>query len=315
MDNTKNMAEFSGSIGHLEGIESPWGNAGGVVKTLEDVEQMARTGVGWIEAGSYTLEPRIGNSPNGEKVYHHNPETGETFNSLGMPNKGMDVVEAEIPEMAKIAHAHSKALVVNVAPVSNDPITESKELVAKAYLSGADAVLLNAGCPNVVTDDGGRHEILSHNPNALQGVLNGLSRVVERFKPVFLRTSPLENYPKASWTYGAIPGGIVSAVFTPNTWGGNKPVDEEGRPILDVPGGLGGRSGPATADAAQIQANFATSLSSVDVVRSGGITNAFELRRALGAGAVGGAGTTFFYESKNGWQDDTGRLLSDLSNP
>src|SRR5579885_3518334 len=115
------MSEFSGRIGHLEDIQSPWGNAGGVVKTVEDVERMAKTGVGWIEAGSYTLEPRPGNGPNGERVYYHNPETGETFNSLGMPNKGMDVVETEIPEMAHIARTHNKKLVVNVAPVSADP--------------------------------------------------------------------------------------------------------------------------------------------------------------------------------------------------
>lgn len=44
------MKEFNELIGGLENVESPWGNAGGVVKTIEDVERMARTGVGWIEA-------------------------------------------------------------------------------------------------------------------------------------------------------------------------------------------------------------------------------------------------------------------------
>jgi len=39
---------FDGRIGHLEGIESPFSNAGGVVKTVEDVAVMALTGVGYI---------------------------------------------------------------------------------------------------------------------------------------------------------------------------------------------------------------------------------------------------------------------------
>lgn len=308
------MTGFIGKIGHLEGIESPWGNAGGVVKTIEDVDQMAHTGVGWIEAGSYTLEPRVGNSPNGELVYYHNPQTGATFNSLGMPNKGMEEVEKEIPEMATIAHAYNKKLVINVAPVSDKPVGESVELVRRAYQAGADAVLLNAGCPNVVTDGGGRHEILSHNASALQSVLSGLAGVIEQYKPIFLRTSPMGDYGKASWVYGSIPDGLVSAIFTPNTWGGNKPLDHNGEPVLQVPGGLGGKSGPATAGQAQIQANFASNLCPhIDVVRSGGITNASELKRALGSGALAGAGTTFYYESQNGWQDDTARLLTELA--
>jgi dihydroorotate dehydrogenase len=65
------MVSFSGHIGHLEGIEQPWGNAGGVVKTPEDVERMAKTEVGWIEGGSYTMERRSNNRPDGGAVYHY----------------------------------------------------------------------------------------------------------------------------------------------------------------------------------------------------------------------------------------------------
>ncbi len=314
---------FTGKIGHVEGIESPWGNAGGVVKTVEDVERMAHTGVGWIEAGSYTLEPRIGNSPNGETVYYHNPETGETFNALGMPNKGMDIVEQEIPEMARIAHAHNKPLVVNVAPVSEDPINESRELVARAYEARADAVLLNAGCPNVVTADGGRHEILSHSPAALDMVLRGLRDVVDAHGRIFLRISPNKTYADTTIVRNVLMSdfnhNVVSAVFTPNTWAGNKPLDKNGDPILEVPGGMGGKSGPATARQAEEQTDWAVSAfqmmsgRKLDIVSSGGIVSARELGLRLRLGAVAGAGTTFFYESQNGWADDTNKLLSDLT--
>ncbi len=310
------MAEFYGNIGHLSGIESPWGNAGGVVKTVEDVERMAHTGVGWIEAGSYTLEPRVGNSPNGEVVYHHDPETGETYNSLGMPNKGMDVVETEIPEMARIAHAHNKALVVNVAPVSEDPAEESLELVSRAYQAGADAVLLNAGCPNVVTDDGGRHELLSHNPVMFGRVLLALEPVRIKFKPVFTRLSPFVDLTDLDRYLEPIFLGEVSAVFTPNTWGGNRPVDRDGQEILEVRGGVGGKSGPAVAQLALEQAAaIAPQLRdiNVDVVLSSGVVDAKGLKKGLGVGAVAGAGTTFFWESQNGWPEDVDRLLSDLA--
>jgi dihydroorotate dehydrogenase len=310
------VAEFNGRIGHLEDIESPWGNAGGVVKTIEDVEQMARTGVGWIEAGSYTLEPRIGNSPNGETVYHHDAETGETFNSLGMPNKGMDVVQTEIPEMVRIAHAHNKKMVVNVAPVSEYPARESLELVTRAYEAGADAVLLNAGCPNVVTDDGGRHEILSHNPDALWSVLHALEAVRIKFKPVFVRLSPFADLTNINALFEPMLTMSASAVFTPNTWGGNKPTNKDGKEILEVPGGMGGKSGPAVAKLAQEQAGvIADWLKDVgiDVVLSSGVIDARGVQRGIDVGAKAVAGTTFYYESQNGWQEDTGRLLSELA--
>lgn len=309
------MREFDGRVGHLEGIESPWANAGGVVKTLDDVELMAHTGVGWIEAGSYTLEPRVGNSPNGERVYYHNPETGETFNSLGMPNWGMDVVETELPEMAQIAHAHHKLLVVNVAPVSEDPATESVELVRRAQVAGADMVLLNAGCPNVVTDDGGRHELLSRSPEAFMEVMAALKK--SGVDTIAVRISPQENLRAVQEICDIIKySNIVSVVFTPNTYPGPGPIDEAGNPIIEVKGNIAGKSGPAMLADARLQAYYAAvalKSSFTDVVSSGSITTGRELDVRLSLDAVAGAGTTFFYESQNGWKEDVDRLLSEFA--
>lgn len=305
---------LEGRVGHLE-VESPWGNAGGVVKTPEEVELMAHTGVGWIEAGSYTLEAREGNGPNGEVTYYHNAETGETFNSLDMPNKGMDEVEKQIPEMIETAHSLGKKLVVNIAPVSDEPINESRELVSRAYASGADAVLLNAGCPNVVTNDGKRKEILSHNPKTLGKVVLSLQDIAEKYKPIFIRTSPAEDYPQLRASLRMLQKDIVSAVFTPNTWPGHVPKDENKDNILEVPGGIGGKSGPAVADAAYMQTVWALTASKIggrkiDIVSSAGITSGQELSKRLRLGAVAGAGTTLYYESaEEGWSEATDRLL------
>lgn len=306
---------FTGKLGHLE-IESPWGNAGGVVKTIDEVEQMARTGVGWIEAGSYTLEPRVGNSPNGEVVYYHNDETGETFNSLGMPNKGMDALEEQIPEMVKIAKDLGKSIIFNVAPVSEDPVNESKELITRAYEAGAEAVLLNAGCPNVITKDGGRHELLSHNPETLREVLIELRPLVDKYNPVFVRTSPAKDVNQARDTYKAIADShAVSTVFTPNTWPGHKPLDEDNNPILEVKGNIGGLSGPAATDKAAQQTAWAfirLRRSNIQTVASAGIMNGQELNRRIKMGAVAGCGTTLYYQSaheKRTWEEATDRLL------
>jgi len=311
------VAEFAGQIGHLDDIESPWGPAGGVVRTIEEVAAMARTGAGWIEAGSYTLLARIGNGPNGEVVYYHDFDSGETFNALGMPNRGMDVVETEIPEMVRIAHAHgNKKLVVNVAPVSEHPSGEAVQLASRAYAAGADAVLLNTGCPNVIKEGGERHQILSYSLPELRLTLDALKGVAERYRPIFVRLSPYSSVTQMTLAMQAVrESGVVSAVFMPNTWPDERPATGQGEQILEVPGGLGGLSGPAMAIPAAEQTQWAVEAlwrSKIDVVSSSGIVTGKELERRLVLGAVAGAGTTFYYESPD-WQGDTDRLLHELA--
>lgn len=317
------MTEFTGRLGHLEDVESPWANAGGVAKTIEDVEALAQTGVGWIEDGSQTILPRIGNGCDKDHpelglqftVYTHDPKTGKTGNSLGMPNRGIDVWQKEIPQKVAVAEAHRKKFIQNVAPISDNPAEETLELVERSYESGAHAVLVNASCPNVVTEYGGRHKILSKSHDALGSVLNGLKSVVEKHSPVFLRISPTDTSEEMQKTCQIIrASGVVSALFVPNTWPGYEPLDENDQQILQVPGGKGGLSGPAVAKRAALQTSWACHFlrgSKVDVVSSSGIMNGRELQHRLAIGAVAGCGTTFYYESKNGWQVDTNRLLND----
>lgn len=320
------MSDFS--IGHLEGLGWPWGNAGGVVKTVEDVRRMAQTGGGWIEAGSYTLEKRLGNGYDPEtgeprldsktgqpvRLYHHNLDTGETYNSLGMPNKGMDVVETEIPSMVDIASSFNKKLVVNVAPVSNDPATETRELVVRAYEAGADAVLVNAGCRNVVTAGGGRKEVLSFNADALGTALRGLRGVAERYFPVFVRLSPFDDYLQLMPAIKEIEHSkAVSAVFTPNAWEAYRPVDENGEELIQVEGGVVSKSGPAMNEEAERQTLLIWNRlggSGIDVVSSSSIMKPEQIARRMMYGAVACAGTTFYYEAEEGWTDATDRLLS-----
>jgi dihydroorotate dehydrogenase len=335
------MSEVNWRIGHLDHLESPFGNAGGVIKRPEDVEAMAKTGVGWAEHGTTTLEKRYGNDKDAEgnqlyapgtedpvAVWYYDHARGEMWNSLGMPNPGMDQVEQDIPEMNKIAEAYGKEIIYNVAPVTSEPVQEAQELVARAYEAGARAVLLNAGCPNVIVGDGGRKEVLCYNPDMLGRVLRGLRMVGvgTKYPKIFLRTSPYPNYDNAKMAYRIIEStDVASAVWTPNSWGGLRPPeDENGKLMIQVPGDVAGKTGPATADDAARQAEMAVRIfngSGIEVVQSGGIANSKEigvnaakqLKRALDLGAVAGAGTTFFYASESGWRYDVDKTLHEFA--
>lgn len=311
------MTKFNGRVGHLEGITAPWANAGGVVLSINDVLNMAQTAVGWVEAGSFTLERRLNKVTmlTDQPQYQHNPYTGETFSNDDMPNKGMDVVEVEIPEMVRVAHQYGKQLVVNVAPVSEDPVEESIELVRRAQAAGADCVLLNAGYRNVKAQGGEPNELLSRSPATFGKVLNGLYEA--NVKPIWVRLSPQERIGNCNSITAHILGSrVVSAVATPNVWNTSQPRGVKSDCVLSMPVGFAGKSGWAMADSARRETRLigqALGFANVDVISSSGIDTARELKHRLFFGAKAGAGTTFYYESQDGWADDTGRLLSELA--
>lgn len=303
-------------IGNLE-VSSPWGNAGGVAKTIEEVEMLASTSAGWIEAGSYTFELRAGNGSL-EDTYFHNSLTGETFNSRGKANKGIDIVEKEIPSMREIAHLAGKRLLVNVAAISEDPLTELEELVPRAYEAGADAVLI-AEAQNVFNEKGQSQQIVSNNEQAFKKLIDGLSGIVDKYRPVMIRTSPFENYAKARSVLRSISSDVVSAVFVSNTWPVKIPVDKNEEKIIKIQGNTCGKSGPAMAGEAFKQTAWALSAlrsggRKIDVVSSSGIINGRELKKRLRLGAVAGAGTTLYYETPpEEWPEVTDRVLRELA--
>jgi dihydroorotate dehydrogenase len=317
------MSGYSGRIGRME-ISSPWGNAGGVIKTVEEFEMMARTGVGWLEPGSYTLEKRFGNqkdefgnlkidSRTNEPVivYHHDPISGETTNSLGMPNQGRDQLVTEVPEMLKIARTLEKEVVFNVAPVTEDPVTEVQELVSSLIAVGAKHILINLGCPNVLGADGQPHGTLSHHPPVVGEVLKGLRPILEKYPDVdiYVRTSPDEELDRARQTYHQIIGsGVVRAAWVHNTW----PLDQSKPSPLGVKGGGRSGNGPELAAAADRQLALALETfrpAHIDVVMSTGIRSGQRLKQVLELGAVAGAGTTFFYEAGESWGEATDMLI------
>jgi dihydroorotate dehydrogenase len=316
-------------LGQLE-VDSPWGNAGGVVRTAEEAEAMARTGVGWIEAGSYTLEPWLGTAKdhppgNPDKVvYHYNEQTGESTNSLSMPNGGKSQIRDEVPEIVRIAHGYDKKAIVNVAPVSENPVNESIELVTTAAEAGADLVLWNPACPNVFGEDGQRHKALSGNPKALRLALQGLKPLVDKYGKIGVRLAPAPTYDWLFTTIKAVEStATTSVIWLPNTWAGHKPLDADGNPILQTNDNTGGLSGPAMAAKSLEQLKWAKKIlrgSKINLVSSSGIADnknigadsALQLRKIMSLGALG-AGTTFYYQPIYGWKEDTDRLLMRLA--
>ena len=307
-------------IGGIE-IESPLINGGGVVKTVEDVALMCNTGVGGVEVGSYCLEPRIGNSPNGEVVFHHDLNTGLTTNALGMPGQGTKVLADELPEMLELTRSARKPLIVNIAPVSEEPEREIEDILtildSNPSNYGISAILLNASCPNVPSGDGGRHDLLSYHPDQLINVLRVLDDFRNRstlFSDLWVRISPFRKHGDAPMLIKACEEVGVDAISAFNTF----PVGEEGQEVLDVPRGIGGLSGRAMERRALVQTGWLMdAIHSLDariqVVGSNGIHDGASMKRRLDLGVSAVTATTIFYEAKYGWKEAVHRPLDQLA--
>lgn len=309
-------------IGAYE-LESPFINAGGVASTIEGVRKLAPTGLGAILI-STTLEKSIGNSPNGETVYYHDPETRITYNARGLPNKGVRnlVADAELTEMIDYAHYHHKPLILNFAPVTDDPeleIDEAFSLLVEAGIEELDGFELNASCPNVVLPDGGRHDILSHDPPKLQASLERINEIANNYLYIgsrLVRIAPLLDRTNLVNLGMAFKRTDIDAVSAFGTFPGGRPLDNRGKEILQVPGGTGGMSGPGMQHEAELQTMWLNDVrrdqaGRYDIIGSNGIHDAESVRRRLRLGASVVSGTTLFYESLS-WPNMVNGLLNDL---
>ncbi len=306
-------------------LQSPLLNAGGIVKSAEDARRMALAPVGAVLGGSFTLDERTGNSPNGEIVYYHDPENGITYNSLGMPNKGLRAIASsgELQRMINVSHEHGKAFILNFAPVSDEPVEEVIE--AARMLEGAgveylDALELNASCPNVVTGDGGRHEILSNHPQLLGEVLMELSDISINegaFSSLFVRVSPFRSKSDALELASVLIDSNITAVSAFNTFPGGVPTKTSGEHILQVRGGAGGQSGTGMATRAEEQTRWLVDARGItqgkfEIIGSNGVGSPETMKERLDIGCVAVSATTLFWESSN-WGNTASSLLQAYS--
>ncbi len=248
--------------------------------------------------GSVTIPYKEGNiAKYGGPVYQHIESTGATYNSMGLPNLGIERYEQILPELAVIAHDHDKKLGVSLAPISDNPGAEWNQMIERVMEKGVDIIELNAGCPNVYNENNEPKTVLSLVPEAL-GV--ALEQVQSRFgqhltSPIFgvkLSPAPVSDFRNPEFNEKIIQKqaeainylGLYGYVAYANTFGGQVPIDENNIELpLSVPGGGGGVSGPIVADVMNDQTEVFMSYlnEDIDVVASGGISSGEELNKRL----------------------------------
>jgi dihydroorotate dehydrogenase (fumarate) len=160
-------------------------NAAGMVKFPADVEPLLKLDPSVLEEitlGSYTLEPRDGNS--GTPFWTDKAAKPTSINSMGLPNPGIDAALEFLPEVFRKIRDSGKHVRVSIAGFSVDDYAQLAEKVAKL---NPDEIEFNLGCPNT------KHKMLARDPQDFERVLR-IAETVYRLEgphPV-IKLSPYE---------------------------------------------------------------------------------------------------------------------------
>lgn len=199
-------------------LEHPLMNAAGTVKLQEQALRLAQAPVAALVMGSYTPEPRTGNT--GETYY---AGSYFTLNRLGMPNPGIAYLDDAAPVVK--AALGARPLIVSVAGFCLDDYLALIASVPECV----DHIEVNLGCPNVagkrigsfdtaliadVLDHSERRVGLKLSPYSDPGLLVEVAAIVAG-RAAFLTLS--NTFPNG-WRPGALSeayGGVSGAAMRP----------------------------------------------------------------------------------------------------
>jgi dihydroorotate dehydrogenase len=237
-------------------IEVPFGPAAGVLNGANEeflnqqIYEVIKSTVGVVIPGSFTWNGGIGNESDYGVVYYHNTITGQTCNSMGLPNISSKRAQALYPEWKKLGDHHGKPVIPSVSPgKGEDPTQVLPDMVEGFAEVGAPAVEVNYSCPNKIIEGGDREPILGYDPEQMEEIDLEIVQRVGDAVTVIRKLPPYVGdkrslIPEVAEMFSLAEGAVM--VDVSNTVGGQQILTERGDPALKVPGNLGGMSGPAT---------------------------------------------------------------------
>jgi dihydroorotate dehydrogenase (fumarate) len=275
-------------------LEHPVMNAAGTCKSLDDVQELARSAAAAIVVGSITVAARTGNSG---ATYHAGD--GFSLNALGLPNRGLAYYVEQLPAMARAAHDAGKPLILSVAGFSVDDYARS---AAAAAPTGVDLLELNLACPNV-WDGGTQKRIACFDEGQTAAILAAVDAALRDAPtrvPYGVKISPFSD-PEALAGLASVLASAVAAgggpryVCASNTFPNGLAFDDAGRPVIGVE--LAGLAGPALRPVALGQVRQLRRLlpASVEIVGAGGVTTGRDVADFLRAGAAAVQVATAFW--------------------
>lgn len=163
-------------------LTNPVGLAAGFDKNAKLTKFFSEIGFGFMEVGSVTNEPALGNK---RPRMFRLPKDYALINRLGLNNEGATVIAKRIQNLKL---DNNFVYGVNIAKTHSEKLTgqAAEDDIVKCYQMMKDRGsfhVLNISCPN--TEDGKTFEV----PSALRSLLSRINPL-RNFRPLFIKFSP-----------------------------------------------------------------------------------------------------------------------------
>ena len=285
-------------------FRNPLGVAAGFDKNGRIPGQLASLGFGFVEVGTVTLDPQVGNPK--PRVFRL-PADRALINRLGFNNDGAAAVcgrLAEKPECAVIG--------VNIGrnrDVPNEEAVENYLATFKLVQPVADYVAVNVSSPNTQ----GLRDLQS--PEMLDELLSELRKCneeAETSKPILLKIAPdLTEDQVNGIVETAMKNGIAGIIATNTTTGREGLRSGEEQLKKAGPGGLSGAP-LASKSCSVIRKVFRASKGALPVIGVGGIFSGADAFNKIAAGASLLQAYTGFVYRGPGFAKKVNRELSEI---
>lgn len=304
-------------------IEVPFGPAAGAINGLNEellirqAKEVIASPAGALWVGPFTINRCEGNAEYG-RTYYHNAATGETVNSMGLPNVGIDVAEAIVVDLNAAAHHLGKPLIASISAARGEDPSKVLPMMAYRLLGTGVAVEVDYGCPNIIIDHG-REAILGYDLEKIEKTRASIlvevgpdATLLEKWPPYIGERAPLLSQMAGL----LLKQGGAKYISYMNTIPNVSILDDDGDPALDVPGNVGGLSGRATREVARQQLVGLRTLlpKRIGIISCGGVDSGEEVfRRVENLGAAFTAGVSVYFNGgeKNMDYYQTGRYIAD----
>lgn len=127
-------------------FDCPLGVAAGFDKNAESVDSLLGMGFGFVEAGTVTPRPQVGNET--PRIFRHRA-SGSVINRMGFPNKGMDVFATNMEKFRKKGMNANGIVGINIGKNKDtESAVDDYKLLIKQFGKDADYLCVNISSPN-----------------------------------------------------------------------------------------------------------------------------------------------------------------------
>ena len=251
---------------------NPIGLAAGFDKNAVALPAWAALGFGFIEIGTVTAKPQIGNPR--PRIFRYSNEQA-LINRLGFNNDGADIIANRLRKLRESGRWPAVPVGVNIGKSKITPIDQAAEDYLHSFRrlrNYADYVVLNVSSPNTPGLRALQEE------ESLSILLTEINRENRTSKPIVVKIGPDLTEPQIEEVIATCEEHGVAAIIATNTTLDHSCISKE----RDQTGGL---SGAPLREKSTTLIRTIAARSTIPVIASGGIFDAESAREKFDAGA------------------------------